>query len=247
MAGHNKWSKIKRKKSVNDVKRSKIASRIIREIQIAVREGGPNPEGNPRLRIAIQNAKKNNIPKHLIENAIHRQKDKDEIQEIVYEAYAPGGVALLIETATDNTNRTVGQIRATLSRGGGNLATAGAVSYQFQRKGTFLVPSHMLNEEKILAIIDAGAEDVDLQEELSVITVPFELYGKINQTLSDLGIEVEEASLTYIPTITVTLDMDQAQKVLALIEKLEELEDVQEVYHNMELTQELENYLTEQV
>lgn len=244
MAGHNKWSKIKRKKAVNDVKRSKIASRILREIQVAVREGGPNPEGNPRLRIAIQNAKKNNIPKHLIENAIHRQKEKDDLQEVIYEAYAPGGVALIIETVTDNTNRTVGQVRATLSRGGGHLATSGAVAYQFERKSSFIVPKNALDEDKILALIDAGAEDVDDQDEIYVITAPFELYGKINHTLQELGVEIEEASLTYVPTTTVSLDVNEAQKVLALIEKLEDLEDVQQVYHNLELTSELETVLT---
>lgn len=245
MAGHNKWSKIKRKKAVNDAKRSKIISRILREISIAVREGGPNVEANPRLRMAIQNAKRYNTPKDLINRAINKSKDVEALKEVRYEGYAPGGVAIIVEAATDNINRTISQVRSTFTRAGGSLGTTGSVSYMFERKAIFHVKRDSIKdlEEFELEIIDAGAEDIEEQDDIIIITADFKDNGSISKKLEELNVEVEEANISWIPTSTVSLDVESAQKVLALVEKLEDLDDVQNVYHNLELTEDLEKAL----
>ncbi len=247
MAGHNKWSKIKRKKAINDARRSKIITKILREISVAAREGSPDPDANPRLRLAIQNAKKNNVPKELIQRAIHKQNETKNLKEVTYEGYAPGGVAVLVECMTDNINRTVSQVRAVFSRAGGNLGSSGSVKYLFERKTLFtLKPEGVDEEQLLLELIDEGVEDIDHQGDAIVITAPFETYGAVNQKLHALGIEPEESEIVWIPTTTVALPLEQAQKVLKMIEKLEELDDVQKVFHNLELTQELETALTNQ-
>lgn len=242
MAGHSKWAQIKRKKAVVDARRGALFTRLVREITVAAREGGPNPDFNPRLRLAIQNARRANMPKDIIERAISKgDSGSESYTEVLYEGYAPGGVAVLIEAMTDNTNRTVSQLRTLFTRGGGSLATSGAVSYLFTRKGVFTVPAEKIaDEERFLEqMIEAGAEDVELGEGAAVITCAFEDFGSMQETLEKLGIEAEEAHLAWVPTSYVQLSWEEAQKALRLIEQLEEHDDVQKVFHNLEMTEEI--------
>lgn len=242
MAGHSKWAQIKRKKAVVDAKRGALFTRLVREITVAAREGGSNPDFNPRLRLAIQNARRANMPKDVIERAISKgDSGADNYTEVLYEGYAPGGIAVMIEAMTDNTNRTVSQLRTLFTRGGGSLATSGAVAYLFARKGVFTIPSDRLpGEEQFLeAMIEAGAEDVELGEGAAIVTCAYEDFGSLQEVLEKLGIEPEEASLAWVPSSYVQADWEEAQKALRLIEQLEEHEDVQKVYHNLALTDEI--------
>ncbi|MEN3041627.1 MAG: YebC/PmpR family DNA-binding transcriptional regulator [Bacteroidia bacterium] len=242
MAGHSKWAQIKRKKAVVDARRGALFTRLVREITVAAREGGANPDFNPRLRLAIQNARRANMPKEVIERAISKgDSGAEAYTEVIYEGYAPGGVAVLIEAMTDNTNRTVSQLRTLFSRGGGALATSGAVSYLFQRKGVFTIPIERLpSEEAFLeAMIEAGAEDVEIGEGAAVVTSRYEDFGVIQEALEKLKIEPEEASLAWVPTSYVQLPWEEAQKALRLIEQLEDHDDIQKVYHNLAMTEEI--------
>lgn len=245
MAGHNKWSKIKRKKGALDAKRSKIFSRIINEINIAVREGGSgDPDFNPRLRLAISNAKGVNMPKENVDRAIKKALESDgaAIYEPTYEGYAPGGIAIFIECATGNLNRTISHVRAIFNKRGGSLATTGSVDFLFERKGIFIISTEGQNIEDLeLELIDGGAEDIELdtdQAEAS-ITVAFEDFGKMQKWLESLGIESQSANLERVPLTTTAISVDEAKKALALIEALEEDEDVQQVFHNLEMTDEV--------
>ncbi len=244
MSGHNKWSTIKRKKGALDAKRSKIFSRIIKEIQIAIKEGGPNPESNPRLRLAIQNAKGANMPKENIQRAINKASDEGgNLQEVTFEGYAPGGVAIFIECLTDNNNRTVSNIRAIFNKRGGNLGTNGSLSFLFERKGVFTIPKSQIKnmEEFELEVIDAGVEDIEDNEDIIILTCPMESFGKVNKKLEEMKIEPENAELRRIPNDYKTLDVETAQKVLKMIEEFEENDDVQNVWHNLEMTDEVIN------
>jgi YebC/PmpR family DNA-binding regulatory protein len=242
MSGHNKWSTIKRKKGAQDAKRSKIFSKIIKEIQIAVREGGDDPEGNPRLRLAIANAKGASMPKDNIERAINKGSDKDSasFQEVTYEGYLPNGIAVYIECTTDNTQRTVANIRSVFNKYNGNLGTNGSLSFMFDRKGIFTVPKNDLDEEEFeLSIIDAGAEDIEADEEFFTVTTSMEDFGRMQKQLEEMGIEAENAQLQRIPKDTVKLDPEDARKILKIIEAFEEDDDVQNVFHNLEITEEM--------
>jgi len=242
MSGHNKWSTIKRKKGAQDAKRSKIFSKIIKEIQIAVREGGPDPEGNPRLRLAIANAKGASMPKDNIERAINKGSDKDStaFQEVTYEGYLPHGIAVYIECTTDNTQRTVANIRSVFNKYNGNLGTNGSLSFLFDRKGIFTIPKKDLDEEEFeLEIIDAGAEDIEYDDGFFTVTTSMEDFGKMQKKLEEIGVEAENAQLQRIPKDSVTLEPDEAQKTLKIIEAFEEDDDVQNVYHNLEITDEM--------
>ncbi len=239
MAGHNRWSQIKRKKAAQDAKRSHLFSKIIRDIYVAVREGGPDPEANPRLRMVIANAKAANMPKENIERAIQKAAGGEgaNLQELVYEAYAPGGVALIIECTTDNTNRTISNVRYILNKYGGSLATRGAVMHLFEQKGVFVlrVPAGIDPEEFALALADYDmVEDVAVEEETVTVYVPREQFGAFQEVVEDRGYQVENASLQYIPTVTTTLPTDKAKAALFLIQKLEEDPDVKAVHHNLE-------------
>ncbi len=251
MAGHNKWSKIKRKKGANDAKRSKEFSRIIKEINVAVREGNSgDPDFNPRLRLALANAKGVNMPKENVERAIKKALDAggEALLQPTYEGYAPGGVAIFVECTTDNLNRTVSSVRAIFSKQGGNLATSGSVDFLFERKGIFTlaIGEHNL-EELELELIDGGAEEIDADAELGEVsvTVAFEDFGEMQKKLEELDIEPLSAQLERIPTTTTTLDVHDSKKVLALVEALEDDDDVQNVFHNLEMTDELEAVLDE--
>ena len=242
MSGHNKWSTIKRKKGAQDAKRSKIFSKIIKEIQIAVREGGPDPEGNPRLRLAVANAKGASMPKDNIERAINKGGDKDSTsyQEVTYEGYLPHGIAVYIECTTDNTQRTVANIRSVFNKYNGNLGTNGSLSFLFDRKGIFTIPKNDLDEEEFeLEIIDAGAEDIEYDDGFFTVTTSMEDFGKMQKKLEEMDVEAENAQLQRIPKDSVTLEPDEAQKILRIIETFEEDDDVQNVYHNLEITDEM--------
>jgi len=242
MSGHSKWSTIKRKKGAADAKRGKIFTKIIKEIMIAAKDGGGDPEQNPRLRLAVQNAKGANMPKDNIERAIKKAtaSDADSYTEATYEGYGPCGVAVFIECLTDNNNRTVSSVRAAFNKYGGNLGTNGSLTFLFDRKGEFTIKNVDVNPEELeLELIDAGAEGFDVDEETLTITCAKEDFGNINKKLNELGIEPEEAGLKRIPNDTKKLDVDSAKKVLRFIEALEDDDDIQNVYHNMAMTEEI--------
>lgn len=245
MAGHNKWSKIKRKKGVADAKRSKVFSRIIKEISVAVKEGqSGDPDFNPRLRLAVANAKGANMPKDNVERAIKKALEAGGAAylEPTYEGYAPGGIAVFVECTTDNLNRTVSNVRAVFSKRGGNMSTTGSVDFMFERKGIFIIEKGEHDVEELeLELIDGGAEAMDIDEETNeiTITVDFPDFGNMQKTLEGLNIEAKSATLERIPTNTTALGVEDAQKALVLIEALEEDDDVQNVFHNLEMTDEL--------
>ena len=242
MSGHSKWSTIKRKKGANDAKRGKIFTKIIKEIMIAAREGGGDPETNARLRLAVQNAKGANMPKDNIERAIKKAvgTDADSYVETSFEGYAPGGIAIFAECLTDNNNRTVASVRSLFNKHGGKLGTNGSLSSLFDRKGIFTVKNEGFSSEDLeLELIDAGAQDFEVDGETITITCAREDFGSVNKMLNELGIEPEEAGLKRIPNTTKTLDLESSKKVLRFVESLEDDDDIQNVYHNLEITDEL--------
>lgn len=242
MSGHNKWSTIKRKKGAADAKRSKIFSKIIKDITIAVRESGPDPDGNPRLRLAIANAKGASMPKDTLQRAISKGTDKDAatLSETTYEGKGPHGIAIYVECTTDNTQRTVSNIRSYFSKHGGELGKNGMLNYLFERKGIFEIPKgHLDQDEFEMQVIDAGAEDIELEDDIFTITTAMEDFGNMMKKLEEMNIEPASASLQRIPKTTETLDLESARKVLKLIDIIEEDEDVQNVFHNLALTDEM--------
>lgn len=247
MAGHSKWANIKHRKAAQDAKRSKVWTRIIKELTIAARDGGPDPFSNPPLRLAIQNAKGANMPKETMERAIKKGSGEgaDQLQEVTYEGYAPNGIAVFIEATTDNLNRTVANVRAIFNKYDGSLGTNGSLSFIFTQKGVFTIDNEQLKgrdtDELELEFIDGGAEEVDQDDELTIITTSFEDYGNMQQKLAELGIEVKSTELQRIPNTTTELELEAAKKILTIIEKFEDDDDVQAVYHNLEITEELIN------
>ncbi len=245
MAGHSKWANIRHKKAAQDAKRGKIFTKLAREITVAAREGGGDPEKNPRLRAAIERARKFNMPKENIERAIKRGTGEiagETFEEVTYEGYGPGGVAIIVKCLTDNRNRTAAEVRHAFSKHGGNLGTSGCVSWMFERKGVIVVPADSYDEEMVmLTAIDAGADDVVSEDGKFIIyTQPSEL-ETVRKGLIDAGIEVEEAKLDLIPTTTTRVEGETALKVLKLLEALEDLDDVQEVYSNFDMPEEVMN------
>lgn len=242
MSGHNKWSTIKRKKGALDAKRSKIFSKIIKEITVAVKESGPDPDANPRLRLAIANAKGASMPKENMQRAISKGSDKDGASfiECSYEGYANGGIAIFIEATTDNQQRTISNVRSYFNKYGGNLGTNGSLSFIFDRKGIFSIPKGTLDQDEFeMAMIEAGAEDIQLEEGFFTITTAMEDFGPVMKKLEEMHIEPESAELQRIPKDTTKLDLESAKKVMRLIEVFEEDDDIQAVYHNLEMTDEL--------
>lgn len=242
MSGHSKWSTIKRKKGAIDAKRSKLFSKFIKDITISVKEGGPDPDGNPKLRVAIANAKGVSMPKENILRAISKGSDKDAASfiETTYEGYAPNGIAIFVECTTDNTQRTVSNIRSYFNKYGGSLGTNGSLGFLFDRKGVFEIPQGNLNPDDFeMEVIDAGAEDISLEDGFFTVTTAMEDFGAMMKKLESLGIEPESAKLERIPHELVKLEADQARKVLKLVDFFDDDDDVQNVYHNMELTDEL--------
>lgn len=238
MSGHSKWSTIKRKKGAIDAKKGKVFSRIVKEISIAVKEGGSDPEANPRLRSAIANAKGVNMPKDNVERAISKaEKDGSDMQEVSFEGYLPNGIAVFIECLSDNNNRVVSNIRAIFNKRGGNLGTNGSLSFIFDRKGVITVNRGDLDPDEFqLEIIDAGVEDFQIEDESFVITTALEDFGNVQKKLEELNITAENAELQRIPNDTKILDTNDALKILRIIEEFEEDEDVQNVFHNLEIT-----------
>lgn len=242
MSGHNKWSTIKRKKGALDAKRSKIFSRINKEITVAVKEGGPDPDGNPRLRLAIANAKGASMPKDNITRAINKgaEKDGSNYTEVTYEGYAPNAIAVYIECTTDNVQRTVSNIRAYFNKFGGNLGTNGSLSFLFDRKGVFTIPKGTINiDEFEMDVIDAGADDIQVEEDTITIITAMEDFGTMIKKLEEMNIEPENAELQRIPKETIKLDKESAKKTMRLIDYFEEDDDVSNVFHNLELTDEM--------
>jgi YebC/PmpR family DNA-binding regulatory protein len=244
MSGHSKWATTKHKKAVVDAKRGKLFARLIKNVEVAARTGGGDPSGNPTLYDAIQKAKKNSVPNDNIDRAVKRGSGQEagaaDYQTVTYEGYGPSGVAVLIECLTDNRNRAATEVRVALTRNGGNLADAGSVAYLFTRKGVVLVPHARLSEDDVLgAVLDAGAEEVnDLGEAFEVISEPTDLVA-VRTALQSAGIEYESAESSFVPSVTVALDEEGARKVFRLIDALEDCDDVQNVYANFDVSDEI--------
>jgi YebC/PmpR family DNA-binding regulatory protein len=247
MSGHNKWSTIKRKKGAIDAKRGKIFTKIIKEIIIAAKEGGGDPDTNARLRLAVQNAKGANMPKDNIERAIKKAvgADAESFIETSFEGYGPAGIAIFAECLTDNNNRTVASVRSVFNKYGGNLGTNGSLSFLFERKGVFTIKNEGFSIDDLeLDIIDAGAEDIEVDGDTITITCAKEDFGSLNRKLNELGIVPEEAGLKRIPHETKKVDLESAKKVMRFIEVLEDDDDIQNVYHNLEISDELAKALS---
>jgi YebC/PmpR family DNA-binding regulatory protein len=243
MSGHSKWATIKRKKGATDAARGRLFTRLIKEITIAARSGGANPEGNPRLRLAIQTAKASNMPADNIKRAI--QKGTGELpgvayEEVTYEGYGPGGVAILVEVVTDNLNRAVSEMRHVFSRNNGNLGTSGSVAWMFHKKGLITIPRASqktpLSEDDVMGLIlDAGADDLQTDEaEFTVTTTP-QTFDAVKKALEDRGIVIEHAALQMVPQNTVKVTGREAEQLMKLMEALEEHDDVQNVYANFDI------------
>lgn len=242
MSGHSKWSTIKRKKGAADAKRGALFTRLAREIQIAAREGA-DPEYNFKLRLAVDKAKANSMPKENIERAIRRGAGLEQgeaLEEVMYEGYGPGGVALLVEVLTDNRNRTVSEVRRTFTRGNGALGESGSVAWQFESKGYIAVPMNGYDQDQIFeAALDAGAEDVEFgEEQAEIYTQPQDL-KMVQEALRLRGLPVEAAQLTMKPKTLIGLDEKTTLAVMSLIENLEDLDDVTNVYSNLDIPEDL--------
>lgn len=239
MAGHSKWSQIKRKKAAEDSKRGRLFSKLIREITVAAREGGGDPDGNPWLRTAIENAKAANMPKENIEKAILRGTGElpgARLEEVTYEAYGPGGVAILVQAVTDNTNRTVADVRRILERHGGHLGSSGSVAWNFERRGELILDATRYDEDAALeAALEAGADDLERMGDTYVVTTDPASFHAVQEALRERGIEIVEARLAMVPKTTVRVEGRDAEKLIALLEALEEHDDVQNVYSNLDI------------
>ncbi|MCA9901694.1 MAG: YebC/PmpR family DNA-binding transcriptional regulator [Ardenticatenaceae bacterium] len=240
MSGHSKWSTIKHKKAATDKKRGKIFTQLTKELTIAAREGGGDPSFNTRLGLAIDKAKANNMPKDNIERAVKRgtgELEGSELFELMYEAYAPNGVGLLVEVVTDNKNRAVADLRHALSKNGGNMAEAGSVAWQFTRKGYIAVGGKVDQDELFLVAADAGADDIQFGEVAEVYT-ELENFQAVREAIKDAGMSVEEASMVYEPNNAIELSESDALQVMRVIEVIEDLDDVQNVYSTLEISDE---------
>jgi len=239
MSGHSKWATIKHKKAATDAKRGRVFTKLIREITIAARVGGGDPNANPRLRTAIAAAKNENMPNENIERAIQRgtgQLEGEQFEEVMFEGYGPGGVGMLVQVVTSNRNRVVSEIRHVMSKNGGNLAEAGAVGWMFHRKGDIVVPKEQASEDKLLSIVlDAGAEDLrDDGSAWEVITPP-EAFEVVRDALTKAGVKPSSATLGMVPQNYVKLTGAPAQQMIRLVEALEEHDDVQQVFANFDI------------
>jgi YebC/PmpR family DNA-binding regulatory protein len=242
MAGHNKWSKVKHIKARVDAKKGKAFSKVGREITVAARLGGADPDMNPSLRLAVQKARDVNMPKDNIQRAIDKGAGAGEgnnLEEVIYEAYAPGGVAVLIRGFTDNKNRTVPNIRAMLSKAGGSLASSGAVQYLFNKKGVILCDDTVDADAVMTVAIESGADDVDVSDDgcVEVLTSPDQFEGVL-QGFQNASLEYVQASIEMVPETCIELDVQKAKGFLQLIDKLEDDDDIQDVYHNADIPDE---------
>jgi YebC/PmpR family DNA-binding regulatory protein len=239
MAGHSKWKQIKHYKAATDKKRGALFTKLLREITVSAKAGGGDPDGNPRLRTAIENAKAQSCPKENIERAIKKgtgELEGVEYQEVLYEAYGPGGVALMIQALTDNPTRTVAEVRAKLSRGGGNLGAVNSVAFMFDRKGQIYIPVERRDEDRVMEqALEAGAEDFVREDEQFVVsTAPADLHA-VKQGLEAMGLVASEAELTWVPKSSVRVEGENATQLIKLMEQLEDLDDVQKVDANFDM------------
>jgi YebC/PmpR family DNA-binding regulatory protein len=244
MSGHSKWATTKHKKAVIDAKRGKLFAKLVKNIEVAARTGGGDPAGNPTLYDAIQKAKRTSVPIDNIERAVKRGSGAEGVgvdyQSITYEGYGPGGVAVLVECLTDNRNRAASDVRTAMTRNGGSMADPGSVAYLFNRKGVVIVPKDGTTEDDVLvAVLDAGAEEVnDDGESFEVVSEPTDMVA-VRTALQGAGIDYDSAEAQFVPSVTVPLEEDGARKVFRLVEALEELDDVQEVYANFDVSDEV--------
>lgn len=241
MSGHSKWASIKRKKARNDQARGKLFSRLTREVIVAARDGGGDPDGNARLRLAIDNARGNNLPNENIERAIKRGTGDlpgVDYEEAWYEGYAPGGVAVLVETLTDNRNRTVSEIRHIFTKLGGSLAESGSVAWQFETRGTLFVDAEGVDEDELMmTVLDAGAEDLVLEADAYFITVPVEAFEEVKSALPAAGFSYRDAQMSRIPKAYVEVGESEQRRALKVLDALEEQDDVQNVFTNLDISE----------
>jgi YebC/PmpR family DNA-binding regulatory protein len=248
MSGHSKWATTKHKKAIVDAKRGKMFAKLVKNIEVAARAGGPDLDGNPTLYDAVQKAKRSSVPLDNINRAVKRGggvgDDAVDYMTIMYEGYAPGGVALLVECLTDNRNRAAMEVRTAMTRNGGSMADPGSVSYMFHRKGVIIVPAEQdggsTNEDDVLmAVLDAGAEEVnDLDGSYEVISEPTDLVA-VRTALQEAGLEYDSADAAFVPTVTVDVDLESVTKILRLIDALEDSDDVQNVFANFDASDEV--------
>jgi YebC/PmpR family DNA-binding regulatory protein len=249
MSGHSKWATTKHKKAVVDAKRGKLFAKLIKNVEVAARTGGGDPAGNPTLYDAIQKAKKNSVPNENIDRAVHRGAGLEAggatYETVTYEGYAPGGVAVLVQTLTDNRNRAAADVRTALTRNGGSMADPGSVSYLFNRKGVVIVgkADGVTEDDVLTAVLDAGAEEVnDLGDSFEVVSEATDLVA-VRKALQEAGIDYESAEAAFLASVEVPLDEDQAKRVFRLIEALEDSDDVQDVYANYLVSDEVLEHL----
>ncbi len=249
MSGHSKWATTKHKKAVVDAKRGKLFAKLIKNVEVAARTGGGDPAGNPTLFDAIQKAKKNSVPNENIDRAVRRGAGLEAggatYETVTYEGYAPGGVAVLVQTLTDNRNRAAADVRTALTRNGGSMADPGSVSYLFNRKGVVIVgkAGRVTEDDVLAAVLDAGAEEVnDLGDSFEVVSEASDLIT-VRSALQQAGIDYESAEAAFLPSVEVPLDEDQARRVFRLIEALEDSDDVQDVYANYSVPDEVMEHL----
>ncbi len=244
MSGHSKWSTIKHKKGAADAKRGQLFTRLSREIMVAARSGDSNPDMNFRLRLAVDNARSSNMPKDNILRAIERGAGTgdsgNQLEEITYEGYGPGGIGIIIQTLTDNKNRSVTDVRTKLTRNGGTMAQAGAVAWNFETKGQISVVVEGRDPDDVaLEVVDAGAEDVDIEDSQISITSAFDGFPQVQAAVEKIeGVKIEGAEIAMVPTSVVELDNDKSRQTMRLIDALEEIDDVQKVFSNAEFTDE---------
>jgi YebC/PmpR family DNA-binding regulatory protein len=247
MAGHSKFANIKHRKAAQDSKRGKIFTKLIREIVVATKDGGPEAENNPRLRAAVDKALSNNMTRDTINRAVKRGAGGDgeaDLETVIYEGYGPAGTAVMVECMTDNRNRTVSGVRNAFSKSGGNLGTDGSVNYLFDKKGVISYAAGLDEDVMMEAALESGAEDIETNDDgsIDVYTTPSD-FGAVKDALDAAGFDAENAEVTLVPSTKADLDLDTAPKLLRLIDALEDLDDVQEVYHNGEITDEIAEQL----
>jgi len=239
MSGHSKWASIKHKKGAADAKRGKLFTKLIREITVAARSAGGNPDTNARLRLAIQRAKDSNMPADNVDRAIKKGTGELEgvnYEEVVYEGYGPGGIAIMVDVLTDNKNRATGLIRNIFSKRGGNMAGQGSVNWIFEKKGYIVINKDTIDEEKLMSVVlEAGAEDMKTEETTYAVTTQPGDFDKVKKALEDNNVKIEAADVTSVPKNTIKVAGEDAKKVLALVNELEENDDVQNVYANFDI------------
>lgn len=239
MSGHSKWATIKRKKAVTDAKRGKAFTRVLREITIAARDGGGDLNANPRLRLAVDNAKGQNMPAENIERAIKKATGELEgqvLHEIVYEGYGPGGIAILIEVVTDNKNRSVAEVRHVFSKYGGSMGESGSVAWMFERKGVVTILRENKPEDELMEIaLEAGADDFQVDEEYCIVQTSMEDFEPVRKMLADKSLHIENASLQWLPKNSIVVTGEEAIKLVKVLDMLDEVDDIQNVYNNADI------------